>query len=242
MATNMTASIDRTVDDSAATLPVGLSLTGRTVKLVPLSPSHAEDLYECVGHPEQAHLWTYMAKGPFSDQASFTEFITDLSKSTDPIFYAIMDTHGKSIGFSSFLRIDLPNRVVEIGWLMFSPSLQRTTAATEAIYLMARAAFDDLNFRRLEWKCDNLNVPSQKAAERFMFRREGLFRQHMIVKGRNRDTAWFSILDTEWMVVRRTLERWLDPSNFDEAGKQRLAISNFKIPDEYLDVIGQLVV
>lgn len=201
--------------------PPSTTITGRSVELEPLDPRHIDDLYPIIGQPEQAALWTYINKGPFTDKPSFTEVITTFSQSKDPFFYAIIHKPTrKAIGFFSLLRIDLTNRVIEIGFIVFSPFLQRTTAATEAVYLLARTVFEDLGYRRFEWKCDNLNAPSKKAAARFGFTAEGVFRQHLIVKGRNRDTAWFSMLDGEWPVVNGAFEKWLDPGNFDAEGKQ----------------------
>jgi RimJ/RimL family protein N-acetyltransferase len=201
--------------------PPPTTITGRSVHLEPLDPRHIDDLYPIIGQPEHAPLWTYINKGPFTDKPSFTELITAYSESKDPFFYAIISkSTNKAIGFFSLLRIDQTNRVIEIGFIVFSPLLQRTTAATEAVYLLARTVFEDLGYRRFEWKCDNLNAPSKKAAVRFGFTAEGVFRQHMIVKGRNRDTAWFSILDGEWPVVKGAFEKWLNAGNFDAEGKQ----------------------
>ncbi|KAJ5167884.1 uncharacterized protein N7482_003478 [Penicillium canariense] len=209
------------VEVKQALPPPRTTFTGHSVQLEPLRSSHIDDLYPIIGQPEQAALWTYINQGPFSDKASFTEVITFFAESNDPVFYALIDpTTNKAIGFFSLLRIDLTNRVVELGYIVFSSLLQRTTAATEAVYLVARAVFEDLGYRRFEWKCDNMNAPSKKAAARFGFMAEGVFRQHLIVKGRNRDTAWFSILDSEWPVLKTAFEKWLDPANFDAQGKQ----------------------
>ncbi|KAJ5439937.1 uncharacterized protein N7458_010935 [Penicillium daleae] len=209
------------VEVKQALPPPSTTITGRSVQLEPLTPTHIDDLYPLIGQPEQAPLWTYIPKGPFNDKASFAELITTYSNSKDPFFYAIINkTTQKPIGIFSLLRIDLTNRVIEIGFIVFSPLLQRTTAATEAVYLLAKTVFEDLGYRRFEWKCDNLNAPSKRAAVRFGFTPEGVFRQHLIVKGRNRDTAWFSILDSEWPVVKGAFEKWLDPGNFDADEKQ----------------------
>lgn len=201
--------------------PPSTTITGHAVQLEPLDPKHIDGLYPLIGQAEHASLWTYIPKGPFTDKTSFAEAITAFSESTDPFFYAIINkSTQKPIGFFSLLRIDLTNRVIEIGFIIFSPLLQRTTAATEAVYLLAKTVFEDLGYRRFEWKCDNLNAPSKKAAGRFGFTAEGVFRQHLIVKGRNRDTAWFSILDSEWPIVKAAFEKWLEPGNFDADGKQ----------------------
>src|SRR5262249_19517403 len=145
---------------------------------------------------------------------------------SDPLFHAIIDTVSRqAAGVASFLRIDPAHGVIEVGHINYSPRLQRTTAATEAMYLMMRRVFDELGYRRYEWKCDALNAPSRRAAERFGFTFEGIFRQAVMYKGRNRDTAWYSIIDREWPVVRRTYEQWLAAGNFAEDGRQRTALS-----------------
>ncbi|KAJ5155445.1 hypothetical protein N7492_008248 [Penicillium capsulatum] len=217
------------VETGPAQPPPRTSFFGRAVHLEPLEPRHTDDLYDAVGQPEHAALWTYIPRVLAEGKAAFTELIASLSASKDPVFYAIiLNSTEKPVGFFSLMRMDLPNRVVEIGFIMFSPSLQRTTAATEAFYLLARAVFEDLGYRRFEWKCDNLNAPSRRAAARFGFSAEGVFRQHLIVKGRNRDTAWFSILDSEWPALRDSFEKWLDPGNFDADGRQRNSLQAFR--------------
>lgn len=217
------------VETGPAKPPSHSTCTGRLVRLEPLSSSHIDGLYDSVGRPEHAAVWTYMPGGPFQDKASFENFNKSRLESKDPFFYTIIDrAQEKPVGFCSLMRIDTSNRVVEIGNIAFSPVLQRTTAATEAFYLVARAVFEDLGYRRFEWKCDSLNSPSRRAAARFGFTYEGVFRQHMIVKGRNRDTAWFSIVDSEWPALRKAFEKWLDPLNFDEAGNQRRSLASFR--------------
>lgn len=174
-----------------------------------------------------------MPYGPFpsSDEGrkAFDEFIVNLSQSNDPLYFAAKDkSTGKAIGFMSFMRIDNAHRCVEVGGIMFSPLLQRTPAATECMYLMARHIFDTLGYRRYEWKCNSLNAGSRKAALRLGFTFEGIFRQHMIVKGINRDTAWFSMLDSEWPAVKRAFEAWLDPKNFDDQGNQLASLASLR--------------
>ncbi|KAJ5918934.1 hypothetical protein N7454_010078 [Penicillium verhagenii] len=209
------------VDTHPAKPPPATTFTGRTIRLEKLEPRHTEDLYESIGLPEYSDIWAYIPDGPFQDKESFIALIERLSKSPDPYVYALIDNaSNKAVGFFSLMRIDQKNRVIEIGFVVFSPLLQRTTAATEAFYLIAKAVFEDLGYRRFEWKCDSLNQPSRKAAARFGFTAEGVFRQHMMVKGRNRDTAWFSMLDSEWPGVRESFEKWLDPGNFNADGKQ----------------------
>ena len=208
--------------------PERAPLAGAYVRLEPLEPAaHAEGLYR-LSHakPEDAALWTYLAYGPFADQVTFKGWLTERARSSDPLFFAIVDqATGAAAGMASYLNIVPANGCIEIGHIWFAPPLQKTRAATEAIFLLARHVFDDLGYRRLEWKCDALNAASRRAAARFGFSYEGTFRQHMIVKGRNRDTAWFALLDRDWPAVRAAFERWLAPANFDAAGHQRSALS-----------------
>lgn len=181
---------------------------------------HAESIWQATSGAANDHLWEWMPYGPFA-RPEFDAFMAKSEASADPLFHAIVD-HGlqRATGHCTLMRIDAPNRVIEVGGIMFSPLLQRTRGATEAMYLMARHVFEDRGYRRYEWKCNNLNAPSKRAALRFGFTYEGLFRQHMIIKGQNRDTAWFSLLDSEWPARKARFERWLDPSNFDSAGHQ----------------------
>jgi RimJ/RimL family protein N-acetyltransferase len=196
-------------------------LVGRTVRLEPVDPArHAGDLHALsAGTPR---LWTYLGYGPFADAVAFQQWLETCAPQQDPLFFAVVDAAtGHASGMVSYLRIAPATGVIEIGDIWFAPALQKTRQATEAIFLLMRHAFDDLGYRRLEWKCDSLNAASRRAAARFGFTFEGVFRQHMIVKGRNRDTAWFAILDGEWSAIRAGFERWLDDANFDEAGLQR---------------------
>ena len=163
-----------------------------------------------------------MSNDPLSDEAAFTDMLSKRQVQRDPWFYAFINsTTGKPVGMGAFMRFDRFNGVIEIGHIWFSPALQKTREATEVIYLMMRHAFDDLGDRRLEWKCDSLNAPSRRAAERFGFTYEGIFRQHLVYKGRNRDTAWFSMLDSEWPRVKAGFDAWLADSNFDASGQQK---------------------
>jgi RimJ/RimL family protein N-acetyltransferase len=202
-----------------ATAPARDVLAGDRVRLEPLDPDrHAGDLHdEAAGDPR---LWDYLPYGPFPDLAELREHLARQAGSADPLLFAVV-VDGRAVGVVSYLRIEPEHACIEIGHIWFGASLQRTPAATEVVYLLARHAFDDLGNRRLEWKCDAANARSRRAAERFGFTFEGVFRQHMIVKGRNRDTAWFSIVDGEWPAVREAFERWLDPANFDADGRQR---------------------
>lgn len=197
---------------------------GKHVALEQLKETHADDLFPSVGGEAQARLWDYMPSGPYYELEDFRSYIRNCTASKDVCFWAVKDRKtGKIVGHTSFLRIDPSNAVVEIGHIMYAPSLQKTAAATEVWYLLADRAFAS-GFRRLEWKCNAANEPSRRAALRFGHTCEGVFRQHMIVKGKNRDTAWYSILDGEWPLLKRALLRWLDESNFGEDGKQKLGL------------------
>jgi RimJ/RimL family protein N-acetyltransferase len=208
--------------------PERAPMGGAYARLEPVEvAAHATSLYRLAhARTEDAALWTYLAYGPFADQAAFETWLAERARSSDPLFFAIVDrAAGEAAGMASYLNIVPANGTIEIGHIWFAPSLQRTRGATEAIFLLMRHAFDDLGYRRLEWKCDALNAASRRAAARFGFSYEGTFRQHMIVKGRNRDTAWFALLDRDWPGVRAAFERWLAPANFDAAGRQRASLS-----------------
>ena len=215
------------VDPSPAPRPQPTVLTGRVVTLRPFDrSSQAEALYRATHGPERDDLWRYMNEGPFPSLAAFEAAFDKKQSSTDPFFFAIVENAtGLPVGQAAYLRIEPVHRVIEVGNIVFTPALQRSCGATEAMYLMARHVFDDLGYRRYEWKCNALNQPSRRAALRLGFSFEGIFRQHTIVKGRNRDTAWFSMLDREWPQCRANFEQWLAPSNFDPAGRQRLFLS-----------------
>lgn len=215
------------VDASPARRPARITISGRLVTLVPLDPrGHGDSLYEGTRGEAGDRLWQYLFEGPFPDRASFDIHLQRMAASEDPLFFAILDSgSGSAVGYASYMRIEPVHRVIEVGSILYTPRLQQTPLATEAMYLMARHVFEELGYRRYEWKCNALNAPSRRAALRFGFRFEGIFRQHMIVKGRNRDTAWFSMLDSEWPVRKANFERWLDPSNFGSDGRQKLALS-----------------
>ena len=212
--------------------PERAPLAGVEVWLEPVEASaHAASLYRLShAQPEDFALWTYLAYGPFADAAAFERWLAERARSRDPLFFAIVDAaSGGAAGMASYLNIVPANGSIEIGHIWFAPPLQKTRGATEAIYLLARHAFDELGYRRLEWKCDALNAPSIRAARRFGFTYEGTFRQHMVVKGRNRDTAWFALLDRDWPAQRAAFERWLTPDNFDQEGRQRVALSSLTV-------------
>src|SRR5271156_6315572 len=202
---------------------------GRGATLAPLDAArHAEALYEgSNGDAAREAVWIYLFDGPYTSRDEFRANIEAKARSTDPLFFAVIDNaSGRAVGYQTFLRIDPPNRVIEVGNIMYTPAMQRTAGATEAQYLFAAHVFDDLGYRRYEWKCNALNAPSRRAAERFGFTFEGVFRQHMIVKRRNRDTAWFAMLDSEWPARKAAYERWLDPANFDAEGRQKRKLSD----------------
>jgi RimJ/RimL family protein N-acetyltransferase len=210
--------------------PARSAIDGDLVRLEVLDPErHAVSLFTSSHVPGAEDLWQHLPYGPFADQAEFTAWLEQRAASIDPLFYAVVDWESmRALGMASFLRIKPDHGVIEIGHIWFTPELQRTRKATEAIYLLAKTAFDDLGYRRLEWKCDSLNVPSRRAADRFGFTFEGTFRQHMIVKGRNRDTAWFSMTDGEWPSRKAAFEAWLSPDNFDENGRQRRPLAELR--------------
>jgi RimJ/RimL family protein N-acetyltransferase len=216
------------LDWSPARTPERAPLQGETVRLDPVDPArHATDLFSASGGDPR--LWDYLAYGPFENQGAFTDWLKARAASNDPLFFAIVDrTSGTAQGMASLMRIKPEHGVIEIGHIWFAPVLQHTRQATEAIYLLARYAFDDLGYRRFEWKCDSLNAQSRRAAERFGFVFEGVFRQHMVVKGRNRDTAWFSITDGEWPARRAAFEAWLSPENFDPGGRQGRSLADIR--------------
>jgi RimJ/RimL family protein N-acetyltransferase len=226
-----TTPIGLCVDTVPAKRPGRTTLTGRLVTLAPLDPrTHGDALYEGTRGEAGERLWQYLFEGPFPDRAAFEMHLQRLAASEDPLFFAILDsgsdsTSGRAVGYASYMRIEPVHRVIEVGSILYTPRLQQTALATEAMYLMARHVFEDLGYRRYEWKCNALNAPSRRAALRFGFQFEGIFRQHMIVKERNRDTAWFSMLDSEWPLRKANFERWLDPSNFDGNGRQKTTLS-----------------
>ncbi|MGH3865058.1 MAG: GNAT family N-acetyltransferase [Pseudonocardiaceae bacterium] len=212
--------------------PPARALAGYWCRLEPLAPSqHADDLYQANSMDELGRMWTYLPYGPFEDFGSYRKWLESVATFEDPLFFAIVGReHGRAIGLAAFLRVNPPDGGIEVGHLAFSPALQATTAATEAMALMMAMVFDELEYRRYEWKCDALNAPSRRAALRFGFVYEGTFRHALIVKGRNRDTAWFSITDTEWPRLKAAYQRWLAPDNFGADGRQRAALSELTRP------------
>lgn len=206
--------------------PVAEDIVGRAVVVSPLVVSATEPLWEAFSH-DDGSMWTYMGYGPFDSEEELSTLVERWVGATDPMFFTF-DVGGAPMGWGSYLRIEPAMGSLEVGHLAFSPPLRRTTAATEAMYLMARRVFDDWGYRRYEWKCDDLNGPSRRAAERLGFTYEGTFRRHMVYKGRNRDTAWYSITDAEWPRIRAGFEQWLDPSNFEPDGRQRQTLAELR--------------
>jgi RimJ/RimL family protein N-acetyltransferase len=209
------------VDAHGALRPGPVTLQGRYGRVERLDPAwHGAALWQNVrGHDD---TWTYMsAYGPFADEATFMDWLVSRVPLDDPYSYAIVDASDRAVGISTLMEIRPAMRSIEVGHIVYSPALQRTPLGTEAQYLLARYAFETLGYRRYEWKCNALNAPSWRAALRYGFTFEGVARQAMIAKGRNRDTAWFSMLDSEWPARKAAFEAWLSPDNFDDEGKQR---------------------
>jgi len=211
-------------------LPPRTPIEGRFCRVEPLDPDrHAAELFDANSDDAAGRNWTYLPYGPFPSFDLYREYLMTAARRDDPLIHAIIDrTNGRAVGVASLMRIDPAAGVIEVGGINYSPRLQRRAAATEAMYLMMRRVFDEIGYRRYEWKCDSLNAPSRAAALRLGFRYEGLFRQATVYKGRNRDTLWFSIIDSEWPSLRTAFEAWLDPANFDGSGTQRRNLQSFR--------------
>jgi RimJ/RimL family protein N-acetyltransferase len=211
--------------------PARATMEGRYCRLEPLAPEvHAASLFAADALNTDGSMWTYLPYGPFDTLESYRRWMDDACLGSDPLFFAIVDrVTGRAVGVASYQRIDPRNGSIEVGHLAYSPLLQRTPAATEAMYLMMRQAFE-LGYRRYEWKCNALNLPSRAAAQRLGLSYEGIFRQATVVKGRNRDTAWFAAIDKEWTALEGAFQAWLAPANFDEHGKQRVRLSALTAP------------
>jgi RimJ/RimL family protein N-acetyltransferase len=211
--------------------PPRAPMVGRYCRVEPIDAArHAEDLYRANAADPSRRNFTYLTIGPFDTLDAYREWVTSASRSEDPLFHAIVDAEtGKAAGIASFMRIDTKNGVIEVGNLNYSPLLQRKRAATEAMYLMMKRAFE-LGYRRYEWKTDSFNAASRAAAQRLGFSYEGIFRQATVYKGRSRDTAWYAMIDSEWPELERAYLRWLDPANFDAQGKQRVRLSELTAP------------
>jgi len=200
-------------------------MQGRYCRVEPLDPArHAPELNAANSLDSEGRMWTYLFSGPFASFDDYRAWLEAKQGSEDPLFFAFVDAaSGRAVGLGSYLRIDPSNGTVEVGHLQFSPLMQRTAVATEAMYLMMKTAFG-LGYRRYEWKCDALNAGSRRAAERLGFRFEGIFRQAIVYKGRSRDTAWYSVMDKEWPALEAAFRAWLDPANFDAGGRQRRSL------------------
>jgi RimJ/RimL family protein N-acetyltransferase len=212
------------VDATPAQRPGPVTREGRYGRVEKLAARHGAGLWRAyAGHD---HIWTYLAAyGPFADETAFRKWFDSRLPLEDPYSYAIVDRRGHALGIATLMEIRPAMRVIEVGHIVYSPALQRTPLGTEAQYLLARYAFETLGYRRYEWKCNALNAASRRAALRYGFVYEGTFRQHLIAKGRNRDNAWFSMLDSEWPARKAAFERWLAPENFDAEGRQRTGLS-----------------
>jgi RimJ/RimL family protein N-acetyltransferase len=210
-------------DDRPAQRPGPVTLAGRYGRVERLNAGHAAALWDAVkGHDA---IWTYMSQyGPFADAAEFSAWVDERIALDDPYSYAIVDLQNRALGIATFMNIRPAMRVIEVGHIVYSPNLQRTPLGTEAQYLLARYAFETLGYRRYEWNCNSHNAASRRAALRYGFTFEGIMRQHLIAKGRNRDTAWFSMLDSEWPARKRSFERWLAADNFTADGRQRQSL------------------
>ncbi len=205
-------------------------LEGRFCRVEPLDPArHAADLFAANSADTEGRLWTYLPYGPFATLEDYRAWMEETCRGDDPLFHAVVSAEtGKALGVASYLRITPAQGVIEVGHINYSPALQRTPAATEAMFLMMARGFDELGYRRYEWKCNALNEGSRRAALRLGFSFEGIFRQAVVSKGRNRDTAWFSILDHEWPAAKATFRAWLDPANFDAEGRQRRSLADLR--------------
>jgi RimJ/RimL family protein N-acetyltransferase len=215
------------LDWEHAETPRRTVLRGSHILVRPLDAANDAAPLFSLSHPPDGDptIWTYLPDGPYGSPDDLRQMLRWAETSEDPLYFALCRLPDEQpLGLASYLRIEPRQGVIEIGHIWFGVPLQRTTAASEAIYLVARHAFDDLGYRRLEWKCNDLNAASRRAAERFGFTFEGIFRKHMVVKGRNRDTAWYAITDERWPAIRRGFEAWLSPANRDEDGRQRRAL------------------
>ena len=215
---------------AARALPPGAPLEGRYCRLERLDPKrHAADLYRAYSAAQDGRDWTYLSIGPFTDESSYFAHAEHAAASTDPLHYAVVDSRTqRAVGTLALMRIDRAHGVVEVGHVTFSPLLKRKPISTEAQYLLMRHVFDDIGYRRYEWKCDSLNAPSRKTAQRLGFQFEGIFRQAIVYKGRSRDTAWYAIIDRDWPQQRAAFEAWLSPQNFDAEGRQRLSLTDIR--------------
>ena len=215
-------------------LPPRTPMVGRFCTVEPLDAErHAAQLFAAYAEDVEGRLWTYLPRGPYATLDEYRQWAQAACQDDDPLVHAIIDkASGEAVGTAALMRIEPEAGVIEVGSITYSPRLQRRPAGTEAMYLMMRRVFDELGYRRYEWKCNALNAPSRAAALRYGFQYEGLFRQATITRGRNRDTTWFSIIDGEWPVVRTAFERWLDRANFADDGTQRRSLASLRSSPE----------
>jgi RimJ/RimL family protein N-acetyltransferase len=208
--------------------PARASMTGRYARLEPMSERFAPELFAAAAHERDGRAWTYLPYDPPASEAAYRQWLVATCLGDDPLFFAVVDAAtGRAVGQASYLNIKPAQGSIEVGHIYFSPLARRTRVATDAMYLMMRRAFE-AGYRRYEWKCDALNAPSRAAAERFGFVYEGIFRQATVVKGRNRDTAWYAAIDSEWPALAAAFEAWLAPDNFDASGEQRRSLESFR--------------
>ena len=214
---------DEVVAWQGALPPPRAAIEGRYCRIEPLDvEQHLHDLIDAFAEDPDGKLWTYMPVGPFDSGAEMGSWMQQICAGDDPLFYAVVEPgSGAAVGMAAYCNIRPEAGVIEVGHIAYSPRLQRTPVATEAMFLLMKRAFAELGYRRYEWKCDSLNAASRRAAERFGFSFDGIFEQALVYKNRNRDTAWFSMLDHEWPATEQAYQKWLDPANFDESGNQR---------------------
>ncbi|WP_282609943.1 GNAT family N-acetyltransferase [Pelagibius sp. Alg239-R121] len=214
----------------ACQAPPNTVMEGRYCSVEPIDPDrHAAELHDANRKDTDARIWTYMPYGPFASLDDYRAWMTTTCLGSDPLFHTVIDkASGKAAGVASYLRIEPSIGVIEVGHINYAPALQKTVAATEAMYLLMRRVFDELGYRRYEWKCDALNAGSRAAAARLGFQFEGIFRQATMYKGRNRDTAWFGITDKDWPEIKGRMETWLDPANFDAHCRQLKSLSKIR--------------
>jgi RimJ/RimL family protein N-acetyltransferase len=220
------------VPTGSALRPSAVVLEGQFGRVEKLNPArHRDDLWRATaGHDR---IWTYMAYGPFADAKTFSCWLVERAALADPFAYVVINQTGRAVGITTLREIRPEMRVIEVGHIVYSPELQGTPLGTEAQYLLARYVFEELGYRRYEWRCNTLNAASRRAAPRLGFTFEGIFRQDMIVKGRSRDTAWYAMLDHQWPLRKLAFERWLAPDNFDADGRQRASLSDLRVSDRF---------
>ena len=224
-------------------VPPRQPIEGRYCRLEALEPQrHAAELYAAYSQAPDERDWTYLSTGPFADADAYRAYAERAALSTDPLHYAVIERRsGKAVGTLALMRIDPANGVIEVGFVTFSPLLKRTPVSSEAQYLLMKHVFDELGYRRYEWKCDSLNAPSRQAAARLGFQFEGIFRQAVVYKGRSRDTAWFAIIDSDWPPLRAAFEKWLAPENFDADGQQQLSLTQIRAAQAAGDLLSNQV-